>query len=266
MKISVIIPTYKPQLYLQDCLRSIASQTFPKKDYEVIIVLNGCDEPYKSKITHFISENMSDINVNFIHTTLKGVSNARNIALENCRGEYIAFIDDDDYVSSQYLELLYLKASENTIPLCYPLSFKDGTKNYTPYLITRDYDKNVKSGKCNFKKARKFFSGPVYKLIPRQVIGDRRFDCRFSNGEDSLFMFLISDKFQYVDFTSKEAVYYRRIRENSAVTIKRPRFSICINELKRMIIYTKIFFSNPFKYSFNFYVTRMLGAMRTMIS
>lgn len=266
MKISVIIPTYKPQFYFKDCLNSIITQTFPQNDYEVIVVLNGCNEPYKTQITHCIEDNIDKANIKFIHTEKKGVSNARNIALDHCQGTYIAFIDDDDFVSPQYLELLYSKASEDTIPLCYPLSFQDGTKNYIPYLITGDYEQNAENGKCDFRKARKYFSGPVYKLIHKQIIGDRRFDCRFSNGEDSLFMFLISDKFKYVDFTTKEAVYYRRIRENSAVTAKRSRLQICINELRRIAAYSKLYFSSPLKYSLSFYITRILGAVRTMLS
>lgn len=78
-------------------------------------------------------------------------------------------------------------------------------------------------------------------------------------------MFLISDKFRYVDFTTKSAVYYRRLRENSAVTRKRSRLNIIDNELKRMWQYTCIYFSSPFSYSFNFYITRMLGALRSII-
>ena len=51
MKISVIVPTYKPQAYLWKCLDSIYNQTFPKKDYELLLVLNGCNEPYHTQIT-----------------------------------------------------------------------------------------------------------------------------------------------------------------------------------------------------------------------
>ena len=50
MKISVIIPTYKPQAYLWKCLDSMVAQTFPKEEFEVILVLNGCSEPWKGKV------------------------------------------------------------------------------------------------------------------------------------------------------------------------------------------------------------------------
>ncbi|MCF2604299.1 glycosyltransferase family 2 protein [Parabacteroides distasonis] len=55
MKIFVIIPTYKPQAYLWECLDSMVAQTFPKEEFEVILVLNGCTEPYKSDIERYIA-------------------------------------------------------------------------------------------------------------------------------------------------------------------------------------------------------------------
>ena len=53
MKISVIIPTYKPQVYLWECLDTVYAQTFSKKEFEVILVLNGCNEPYNSQIQEY---------------------------------------------------------------------------------------------------------------------------------------------------------------------------------------------------------------------
>ena len=95
--ISVIIPTYKPKAYLWECLDSIANQTISSQNYEVIIVLNGCTEPWAGELEKYISSNMSGLNVNFVNCEEGGVSNARNIALNLAKGEYITFIDDDDY-------------------------------------------------------------------------------------------------------------------------------------------------------------------------
>ena len=68
IKISVIIPTYKPQNYLWECLESLVRQTFPGQHFEIILVLNGCTEPWKSQIEEFIRRKMSKMNVLFIHT------------------------------------------------------------------------------------------------------------------------------------------------------------------------------------------------------
>ncbi len=105
--ISVIIPSYKPDNYIYKCLESVARQDISKQRFEVIIVLNGCNEPYHTDIKLFLQQKFQGIKTFLLQTDVAGVSNARNIGLDNARGEYIAFIDDDDIVSENYLSELY---------------------------------------------------------------------------------------------------------------------------------------------------------------
>lgn len=266
MKISVIVPTYKPQAYLWECLDSIYNQTFSKLDFELVLVLNGCNEPYNAQIKEWLSRH-SDLRAQYIQTDDGGVSNARNMALDNAKGEYVAFIDDDDIVSPSYLEELYAKASPDTISLCYPYAFNDGDIGVQlPYRITSAYEYCVQHRCHNISsKARKFFSGPCMKLIPMSFIQNRRFDVRFKNGEDSLFIFLISDRFKEISFTSKNAVYYRRVRENSAITASRSKWMRISNSLKIIWIMSCIYFSHPFSYNFTFFITRVLGNIHSIL-
>lgn len=266
MKISVIIPTYKPQDYLWECLDSLVAQTFPKEDFEVILVLNGCAEPYKSAIEKYIAEKMQGMNVNFIHTEVGGVSNARNLALDQVKGEFVTFIDDDDFVSPRYLELLYEKADAETISLCYPYAFKDGMlqEQMFSYEMTQQYKTLYNNGKMPYYSARKFFSGPCMKLIPECMIKNRRFDVKFKNGEDSLFMFYLSDRFKSVIFTNKDACYYRRIRKNSAYTSQTFTYKLR-NALRLIITYSNIYIRCPFKYNTLFFITRIMGACRSIL-
>lgn len=259
LKISVIIPTYKPQDYLWECLDSLVAQTFPKDDFEVILVLNGCTEPYKSAIEKYIAEKMNGMNVNFIHTEVGGVSNARNLALDQMKGEFITFIDDDDFVSPQYLESLYEKADAETISICYPHAFKDGyVETAVPYSMRKVYDDLHNKNNIRISsKVRKYFSGPCMKLIPMSFIQDRRFDVRFKNGEDSLFMFLISDKFKKFAFASKDAVYYRRYRENSAMTRNRSKSERFRNSRLMTKEYIHIYIKGG--YSTLFFLSRILS-------
>lgn len=263
--VSVIIPTYKPQDYLWVCLDSLADQTFDKRRYEIIIVLNGCNEPYQSKIKAYISLKPS-CQFTFVQTDKGGVSNARNIGIENARGEYIAFVDDDDYVSSLYLEELYKMASTDTISLAYPFAFNDGNeKIQLKNRITDEYNRKYTSEKLEFQKARRFFSGPCMKLIHRSIVGDRRFDKRLKNGEDTLFMFQVSDRIMYVSFTSVEAIYYRRFRINSATTTKRSAPQKIRDNMIGLSAYFSIYLSNVKGYKLGFFLTRVFGAIRGMV-
>lgn len=102
------------------------------------------------------------------------------------------------------------------------------------------------------------------KLIPMSFIQGRRYDKRFKIGEDSLFMFLISDKIKKVSFTSKEAVYYRRYRENSAVTSHKNILSVIQNALKLIDAYCKIYINHPFRYSTKLFILRILASVKSI--
>lgn len=264
MKISVIVPTYKPQAYLWECLDSIYNQTFPKADYELLLVLNGCNEPYDTQIKEWLL-NHSDLQVKYIQTDEGGVSNARNIALDNAKGEYVTFIDDDDFVSFVYLEELYEKATPQIVSLCYPYSFIDGRiGEQLPCGITRTYT-YCNQHKCYklASRVRKYFSGPWMKLIPMSFIQDRRYDVRFKNGEDSLFMFLISDKINKVAFTSENAVYYRRLRDGSAISTHRTTKERILNNLRLLREYIRMYLKGG--YSTYFFGTRILAEIRAIL-
>lgn len=262
MKVSIIIPTYKPQDYIWECLDSIRNQTFSNDDFEVILVLNGCKEPYYSQIQEYIDKHFAGYNVNFIQTDQGGVSNARNIALDVAKGEYITFIDDDDYISPKYLEELYRAATPNTVSLCYPYAFNDGKPEIQlPFSITDVYDTyHLRTDIRLSSKVRKYFSGPWMKLIPKSFIQGRIFDVRFKNGEDSLFMFSISDKINKLSFTSREAIYYRRYRDGSAMMNNRTKKERAINTLNGIREYITIYRNG--KYNFLFFVTRLLAEVK----
>lgn len=262
MKISVVIPTYKPQSYIWECLDSIKNQTFSKEDFEVILVLNGCNEPYYSQIKEYIDQNLVGYNINFIQTSSSGVSNARNMALDMVRGEYITFLDDDDYISPKYLEELYKAASHDTVSLCYPYAFNDGKSDVQlAYPLTKVFDEYHSKTKLRLSSnVRKYFSGPCMKLIPTEFIQDRRFDIRFKNGEDSIFMFLISDRIKKLSFTTKDAIYYRRFRDGSAVMRTRSASARIKNNINCIQEYTRIFFSG--RYNVLFYLSRIVAEIR----
>lgn len=268
MQISVIVPTYRPKDYLWECLDSMVHQTFPKDKFELILILNGCSEPWKTQIQSYVTSHMQGVNVTFVQVDEGGVSNARNIGLNLAKGKFIAFIDDDDYVSENYLEELFKLVSDDTVVLCYPYAFND--QQISPqlsYSLTTTYDRLSRLGGIKtMHSVRKFFSGPCMKLIPVGIIGANRFDVAFKNGEDSLFMFLISDKIKQVKFSSPQAVYYRRYRINSAYTIKKSFLYKLINSTRLIISYTKIYFSSPCRYKVTFYISRIIGALKSLFN
>lgn len=264
MDISIIIPTCKPGKYIYECLFSLIHQTYDKTKFELILVLNGTQkEPYYTNIDLYLRD--KGISYKLLYCNLPSVSNARNEGIKNASGIYISFIDDDDYVSECYLEELYEKASQNTISLARPIAFDDITGEiWNAYPITKEYLCCKERGKQRFYKSKKFFSGPCMKLIHKDIIGLKEFNIRFKNGEDSLFMFLISDKIKFVDFASERAIYYRRRRQDSAISMKKSRSYVVKNSLILIKEYVRIYCSDVLNYNFYFFITRILGALKTI--
>ena len=100
--VSVLIPAYNVSQYVKRCLLSIQNQTF--KNFEVVIVNDGSTDNTESVISNFIK---CDSRFKMITQNNSGVSVARNRALEESRGEYITFVDPDDYIAKDYLSFLY---------------------------------------------------------------------------------------------------------------------------------------------------------------
>lgn len=263
MKISVIIPTYMPQAYLWECLDSMAKQTLNATEFEVLIILNGCKEPFYTDIQEYIGTHLAHLHTHLIQTDQSGVSNARNIGLDKAQGEYITFIDDDDYVSPNYLESLLGKATHDTISLSNTIGF-DNQATHIDYYVAQSYRRWVAQGRQPFYQPRSYMSGPCMKLIHRNIIGDTRFDTTFKNGEDSLFMFNISKNMQWVDFTADDVIYYRRFRKGSASRGRNIADKIH-GAWQLCCAYSRIYWHSPKSYRFEFYITRLLGSIKSIL-
>lgn len=262
MQISIIIPTYKPQDYLWQCLDSLNAQTLDKRLWEVLVVLNGCGEPWLGELQGY-QQSHPDLPMQVIPVEQAGVSNARNIGIEHAKGEYIGFIDDDDYISDVYLEQLLQIADKDTVAASYTQAFSD-TEAYIPYYIEQEYQRRAKFGKQPFYKAKKYFGGPCMKLIHRDIIGATRFDTRFRNGEDSVFMFEVSNRMCYVQFTDTSAVYYRRVREGSASMAQKTLYSMR-NKWNMIKAYHSAYRKAPRSYNLWFYLTRLIACVHALM-
>lgn len=262
--ISVIIPTYKPQDYIYSCLNSLKKQSLAPEHFEIILVLNGCYEPYHSALSQYIADELKAFNTRLIQMDEAGVSSARNRGLTEASGQFIAFIDDDDYVSSSYLYEMYDIAKQGYMPISNICAFNDNGKGNIPNYIAESFRKNKQHPDPNIVQLRSFFSTACCKLIDRKIIANRRFDLRYTHGEDSLFMALISDEVGLLKLTSENAIYFRRIRENSAVTQRRTFIDKAESNLRLALSYAKLYLSAPRRYNFRFIATRILASVRNI--
>lgn len=130
--ISVVVPVYNVELYLDKCINSILVQSF--ENIEIILVDDGSTDDSGNICDRYVA---IDNRVKVIHKDNGGLSDARNVGIRNARGEWLAFIDSDDYITSDALEQLYTAAVENDcqIGVCNMVRiYEDGEKEsfYNP--------------------------------------------------------------------------------------------------------------------------------------
>lgn len=183
--ISIIVPVYNGDKYLSRCVDSILSQTF--QDFELLLVDDGSKD-----ISSDICDNYAakDQRIKVFHKKNGGVSSARNIGLNYAKGEWIAFIDADDYVKESYLANLW-EHSQKQVDLVisyaeihsgdginkesYPSKFVDDT-NFDSIFIENDMN---------------WHTSPWSKLYKRSIIEEHhlRFCEGMHIGEDAVFLY-----------------------------------------------------------------------------
>lgn len=217
--ITVIVPVYNSEKTLHRCIDSILGQTY--QNFELLLINDGsidnsgdiCDEYAKmdTRIRVFYQEN-------------KGVSAARNTGLDNAKGEWISFVDSDDWISSEYLNDLYKEAITTNADVV-TCNFFEVTTNVIRICNAFDWSgKNfidVNSiNKGHFLSVVISFSfGTVWNsIISKELINmrDLRFDMNYKYGEDTLFMFQVYMYAYIYRYLAKPLYYYDRTNELSA--------------------------------------------------
>ena len=122
-KVSIIVPVYKVEQYLAECVDSLLRQTY--REIEVILVDDGSPDNCGAMCDEYA---LRDSRVKVIHQENQGLSVARNSGIDIAEGDYVAFVDSDDLVSEEYIEYLLKNAVENNanMSVCQIADFRDG--------------------------------------------------------------------------------------------------------------------------------------------
>lgn len=243
--ISIIIPVYKVEKYLEKCIQSVINQTY--ENLQIILVDDGspdncgkiCDE-YAKK----------DHRIEVIHKSNGGLSDARNKGLEIAKGEYIGFIDSDDYIESDMYEVLYnlLKQYNADVSICnfYTVSqgkiaiknAENGIKEYNRIEILKEVllDNNIQSYAWNKLYKKELFDeikypvgkkyediGTTFYLLEKcnKVVVTGKPEYYYINRQDSIvnnvtettitdYIELIMQRYDYIEENIKELSSYNK--------------------------------------------------------
>lgn len=220
MKLSIIVPVYNVKDYLAKCLDSLINQDLPHKEYEIIVVNDGSKDN-SGKIAEEYSKKYS--NIILINQENQGLSGARNTGIANARGEYIQFVDSDDYLEENVLGGLLKQIETYKLDV---LRFKyqnvrinaEGEYEvYQPYkqsnFLFDDYSSLPTSGIDFLNKRFGTACYAVMFLIRREILDDCKFKCGiyFEDTEWTPRMLIKASKIASID----TIVYNYLMREGS---------------------------------------------------
>ena len=201
--ISIIIPVYKVEKFLEKCVNSVLNQTY--KNLEIILVDDGspdncpalCDELAKK-----------DKRIKVIHKKNGGVSSARNDGLDNATGKYICFVDSDDYIEPTYAEELHKAITENDVQMAV-CEFYDvyENKKEVGFPFERDFVFNI-SNTEKFNNNIEKLSSPTNKIYITEVLKNHRFRTNLKYGEDQIFNYDYIEKIQSIACIHKSLYNY----------------------------------------------------------
>ncbi len=210
--ISVIIPVYNVAEYIDRCIESLLSQTYSNIE---IILINDGSKDNSSAICHNLA-NLHQEKIKVIDQENKGVSAARNAGLDIATGEYIAFVDADDWVSSGYLEKLYTAVIENDADLA--------SCGFVEWYNENKQKKHIRPkpgvySKKEFYQTMRLNQVPLWATMYKRSIIEQhriRFDMLLRRMEDGCF---VAEYCAYCDkfVTIPEHLYYYYQREGSAI-------------------------------------------------
>lgn len=227
--ISIIIPVYKVEEYLNDCVQSVIHQTY--KNLEIILVDDGSPDKCPDMCDDY---SKIDSRILALHKKNGGLSSARNYGLDHCKGDYIAFVDSDDYLQSNAIANLVNGFKLNKkIAIVSGNVLKVQNDIISPYIkkwqskknriiVAQDFAKQLLSTNRNFTVWSKLYRADIMKNI------------RFREGvlnEDSLFIFDLSSIIEKTNSEMLEIpnpVYYYRKRDNSITTNSKKPLEISV--------------------------------------
>lgn len=204
-RISVIVPVYNSESSLYRCVDSILSQNF--KNFELLLIDDGstdrsgeiCDE-YAKK----------DFRVKVFHKENGGVSSARNVGLDNAKGEWITFVDSDDYIYNVAFDKVQ---SYTTDLLIFNYKIESGNKLIdAPKIAQYDINQMLEKYLCF-----EIFRTPWAKFFRRDIIAELHFDTEILIGEDTLFVIQYLNSCSLITYCNIDYYVWKRPEISPAI-------------------------------------------------
>lgn len=247
IKISTIIPVFNTEKYLEQCLNSLILQTY--KNIEIICINDGSTDNSLSILENYAKQ---DDRIKIITKENKGFASARNEGLKHITGDWIAFLDSDDWLKNDCYEKFYQAAKENLfdIYMFNGVSFADDIKNNEDKNLFEFFNKDLWNKKnnelCTYKDCKNIFQGNmgVYnKIYKKEFFFDSNLKFKKGFAEDERFWIEALIKAKSIYITDEVYYHYRQRKDSVMHTLKENVFEMfdTYNSIKEILKENNIF-------------------------
>lgn len=267
--ISIIVPVYKVEKYIKNCIDSLLSQTF--HDFEILIIDDGSPDNSGRICDEFAKR---DFRIKVFHKENAGVSNARNLGLDNAKGKWVIFIDSDDYITNDFLETIVEDEKKNADLMIYSYSnIKENGINVSNF-SHKKYFYSEKDIGLAFRFSKLSEIGyPWCKVFKTSIIqaNNIRFNQKLPISEDRLFTYQYLFYTKSIYFSNKIVYNYRSFSEGSLSTAKHNtelliyRTKVLYNELLRLKKHHNLSFIEIYPF-INWHISYVLYALDSIKS
>ena len=231
--ISVIIPVFNSELYLSQCIQSVLEQTL--SDFELILVNDGSTDSSPGICDLYAQ---SDKRIKVIHIPNSGVSKARNVGIDNALGEWIVFIDSDDFVDNNYLELFHLENNDSDIVIQGLEYYNNITGEFfNPILLKNERitNDNLIKATADYKLLENGF--PVAKAFRKNLLKENNinFNTNISFHEDHIFVLNCYNVARCFDLSDGIAYKYRYYHNDQNLSFRRHSWEMLMHSADGMI-------------------------------
>ena len=263
-RLSIIVPVYKVEKYLRKCIESILSQTF--HDFELILIDDGSPDCCGQICDEYAE---IDKRIRVIHQDNAGVSRARNIGMQSACGQWIGFVDSDDYLDPMAYEELLNQADIYECDMAVmDFAYVDESGNVIP---GRERKYGGVLPLYNHDIIRMQFDIPLSirlvmfnKIFKREILSGLFYDETLRCAEDTLLLSQCLERVQKAVFV-KKPLYYNVQREGSAMhgALKIGDFEKSLDVHKRIADRIQILYPDIYDVAFAYYIDSCIWKMRT---
>ena len=201
--VSILLPVYNVELYLPQCLDSVLNQTYT--NLQIVLIDDGSIDKSLQLCQEYAAK---DNRIEVYHQENQGVATTRNHLLKKVKGEYVLFVDSDDWIELDMVEFLLGKIFDNDVDMVTCTNIVNDNLRTDSVKSTKVY--NQDNIICEFLRHTWFNGSLCNKLAKATLFHNETFHCAISYGEDALMTWKMLQKVKTVVVTNEQLYHYRK--------------------------------------------------------